>query len=154
AAGFGHHGYLQGGEMRTLFLSLILAASAAHAGAYLEMNHVDLTQPKAKPRSMKVWAQDGRSRSESGEADAGFSILKDQKLYVVQPKEKRYRVIDKAAVDHMGQQMAEMHKQMEARLAKLPPEQRAAVQQMMQGHMPDAQAAKPEARETSRSETV
>ena len=140
--------------MRSWILASIFAASAAQAGVYLEMGHVDLAQPKAKPEPLKVWAQDGAMRSEAGDAGGGFSILRDQKLYVVEPKQKSFRVIDKAAVERMGQHLAALHDQMQARLAKMPPEQRAAMEQMMQGRMPGAETVKPEVRETSRSEKV
>jgi hypothetical protein len=144
-----------GGDMRIGVLALVFLASAAHAGAYLEMAYVDLEKPDEQQGSTKFWAQSGLVRAETGDADGSYVLFRDGKLISVQPDEKRYRVIDKATMDRMGQHLADARKQMEARLAQLPPEQRAAMEQMLQGQLgaPKAAAAL-DARETSRSETV
>ena len=67
-----------------------------------------------------------------------------QVLYAINPKRKEYIEVDKATFDQMGGQMDEMMKQMEAKLADMPPQQRAMVERMMRQQMPDpAQADSP-----------
>ena len=58
-------------------------------------------------------------------------------LYAIDPQRKEYIEVDKATFDQMGGQMDEMMKQMEAKLADMPPQQRAMVERMMRQQMPD-----------------
>jgi hypothetical protein len=54
-------------------------------------------------------------------------------MYVVDPGKRRYRVVDRAAMDALGARMAQMRKQMEKELANMPAAQRAQMQRMMPG---------------------
>lgn len=58
-------------------------------------------------------------------------------LYAINPKAKEYVEIDKETFDVIGGQMDEAMKQMEKRLADMPPQQRAMVERMMRQKMPD-----------------
>jgi hypothetical protein len=60
-------------------------------------------------------------------------IYKDETIYILEPAEKRYTKLDKAGIERMSGQIAELRKQMEARMATMSPEQRAMVEQMMGG---------------------
>ena len=140
--------------MRSLLCSLALFTASAQAGVYLEMSHADLQRPGGATTVSKFWAQDGRARSESGAADGQYMIFRDQKMFFVEPKQRRYRVMDKATVDELGDRMADMRRQMEARMAQLPAEQRAAMQRMMGGALHQGPAPERKAKATSRNEQV
>lgn len=142
--------------MHRLLVALALFTGSAQAGVYLEMSHVDLSEPRAPAEVSKFWAQDGRARTEAADSDGEYMIFRDQQMIMVQPKKRSYRVMDKTTVDALGARMADMRRQMEAQMANLPPEQRAAMQRMMGGRMPGAaqEAPKRRAQATSRSETV
>ena len=74
------------------------------------------------------------------ESNQGASILfLGDKMIFLGHKEKSYVVIDDAMMNELQAAM----KQMEAQLAAMPPEQRAMVEQMMQGEMPGGPVAKP-----------
>lgn len=142
--------------MRILLATLVLITGTAHAGAYLEMSQVDLTRPNDRPTTSKFWAQDGRARTESSSDRARYTIFRDEQMFFVEPKQRSYRVMDKATMEAMGRRVSDMRKQMEARMAKMPPEQRAAMQRMMNGGVPGTMAAvaRRQVQSTSRTETV
>ena len=54
---------------------------------------------------------------------------------------QEYYVIDQAMMDQMAVQVSDAMRQMQEALAAMPPEQRALAEQMMQGRMPQPQAA-------------
>lgn len=133
-------------------LALVLSCTAA-AGTYLENIHTDLGSKKP-PTVHKMWFEGGRFRSES---DDRIAILKDKSLYVLDPKDKTYRVLDKATVERMSNKLAEARKKMDAQLAAMPPERRAMVEKMMgkAGTGPAAATArKRDVQSTVRTETV
>lgn len=142
--------------MRILLATLVMVTGTAHAGAYLEMSHVDLTRPKDRPTISKFWAQAGRARAETSGDRGQYTIFRDEQMFIVEPKQRSYRVMDKATMEAMGRRMADMRRQMEARMAKMPPEQRAAMQRMMNGAVPGAVAAvaKRQVQATSRTEAA
>ena len=80
-------------------------------------------------------------------------------MYVLDPKTKSYRKIDKATADQMATKLAEARKQMQAAMANMPPERRAMMEKMM-GQMGGAGAAaadqgpKRALKKTGRTETV
>ena len=116
----------------TALLSGPLLCAAAHAGVYLESVDRELDGSKA-PATSKMWLDGGRMRTERTEHDGNVEVVifKNQAMYTLDSKSKSYRVIDKAAADQMGAQVANAKKQMEARMASMPPEQRKKMEEMM-----------------------
>jgi hypothetical protein len=118
-------------------VTALLAAStlslAAHAGVYLESTDKSLGSTTEKPSVSKMWFDGGRMRTERTEADGANQIVvfKNQAMYMLEPKSKSYRVIDKATAERMGSQVADAKKKMEERMAAMPPEQRQKMQEMM-----------------------
>ena len=143
--------------MRTLaFLTIAFVSGAASAGVYLESSEIDLSvKPAPPPEVSKIWFDGGRMRSNDGTGDG--VIFKNQSIYALDPDKKSYTVVDKAAMDRMGGQLAEMRKKMEAQMANMPPERRAMMEQMMSqmgGGAGAKQAVKREVTATGRTETV
>ena len=149
-----------------LALTTVLAASAlgttAHAGVYLESVEKELDGSKA-PVPSKMWFDGGRMRIERAEHDGvELVIFRDQAMYTLDSKSKSYRVIDKATAEKMGEQVAAAKKQMEARMAAMPPEQRKRMEDMMakmgkggaSAMMPGAKAAQRTLKNSGRSETA
>ena len=79
----------------------------------------------------KIYVQDGSGRF----VDAGgrATLIKGDTLYIIDDADKSYVVFDKATMQQLANKLnAEMAK-LKEQLAKLPPEQRAQMEQMMGG---------------------
>jgi hypothetical protein len=142
----------------TLAIALAGAATAAHAGVYLESLDKELDGSKT-PTASKMWFDGGRMRTENSE---NVVIFKNQTLYTIDSKSKSYRVIDKATAEQMGAQVAAAKKKMEERMAAMPPEQRKRMEEMMAklgkgagaGMMPGAKPKQRSLKNSGRTETV
>jgi hypothetical protein len=108
--------------------SLILAGSA-HAGVYLEMSDHDLTTGKITGRDI-MYVQQGKARIEDA-SGRRLTIFRDNTMIEVNITDKTYEVVDKAAMAQMAGRMNQMYAKMQARLAAMPPEQRAQMESMM-----------------------
>jgi hypothetical protein len=155
--------------MRILRLSLatplatFALCATAQAGVYLESVDKEL-EGSDTPTTSKMWFDGGRMRTERAAHDGTVDlvIFKDQSLYTIDTKSKSYRVIDKAAAEKMGAQVSAAKKQMEARMAAMPPEQRKKMEEMMAklgkggagAMMPGAKARQRTLKNSGRTETV
>lgn len=120
--------------MRTISCGVLLFVSGvASAGVIMEMTDKDLMDPEAKPDVQKLWFENGRFRVDSIENGSLTTsvIFRDQTMYAIDHGEKSYTVVDKATMDRMATQLADMRKKMEAQMAGMPPERRAMVEEMM-----------------------
>jgi hypothetical protein len=108
--------------MKRIFIVVLgaLGAQAASAGVYVELVEHDIASGKTE-LSQKMYVQNGLGRFV--DADGRATLIKDGTMYIVDETDKSYVAFDKAT------QMAQMKDQ----LAKLPPEQRAQMEQMMPG---------------------
>jgi len=149
----------------TAVLAGVTLSLAAHAGVYLESTDKSLGSNGEKASVSKMWFDGGRMRTERTQPDGDSQIVvfKNQSMYMLEPKSKSYRVIDKATAERMGSQVSEAKKKMEERMAAMPPEQRQKMQEMMAkmgakgGAMAGLAGAKPPERtvkNTGRTETV
>jgi hypothetical protein len=137
--------------------------ATANAGVYLESVDTELDGSDA-PTTSKMWFDGGRMRTERAEhdGDKDIVIFRNQALYTIDAKSKSYRVIDKATAEKLGSQMAAARKEMEARMAALPPEQRKRMEEMMANlgngaaaaMMPGAKPRERTLKNTGRTETV
>lgn len=87
---------------------------------------------------VKLFAQAGKIRMEDVGDSSGQQmsmIFLAEEFIVIDHGNQTYIVMDEAMVAEMGSQMSAAMQQMQAELAKMPPEQRAMVEQMMQGQM-------------------
>jgi hypothetical protein len=131
---------------RSITITLGLLAGSAQAGTVVEMASRDL-DGKAAETVMTTYAQDGQLRIESGNRD-GFSVFKDDALYVINTRDKNYVVLDRAALKKMADAISPAMKL----LAQMPPEQRAQMEKMLGKQAAGlGGGAKQEVRKTSRT---
>jgi len=106
--------------------------------AGVEMDLVTTDPAGAVTESVKLYAQSGKIRMEDVGDTSGQEmsmIFVGQEFIVVDHGDKSYIVMDEAMVQEMGVKVNAAMEQMRAQLADMPPEQRAMVEQMMQGQM-------------------
>ena len=106
--------------------------------AGVEMELVSTDSDGAVTESVKLYAQSGKIRMEDIGDTSGqrmSMIFVGKEFIVVDHDEKSYVVMDEAMVQEMGVKVNAAMEQMRAQLADMPPEQRAMVEQMMQGQM-------------------
>lgn len=144
-------------KMRIAVLAGLLAAANATAGVRIETVQRDVKTKAPSGEVQTVLVQSGNVRV-AGRSD-GYMLLKGATLYVVDEKRKSYREIDKEKMKAMAGQGNAAMSQMQERLAKMPPEQRAQFERMMGGMMPGgaAPAGKPDvytSKDLARSEVV
>jgi hypothetical protein len=132
--------------------ALCLVTGIANAGVYIETVDRDSKTGKSEPAE-RWYVQDGKARIEGPD---GVSIFKDGIVYGVDPSRKSYHVMDKATMDQLTARMKQAREQRtQAQLAKLPPEKRAEVQEMM-SKQASATPRKPvvEAKDAGKTETI
>jgi hypothetical protein len=108
----------------------LLAAHAANAGVYVETVKHNITTGTSEPQQ-KMYVQDGNGRFVDPEGHA--SLIKGDTLYIVDDSDKTYIVFDKATMQAVGKKLADAVARMKEQMAKLPPEQREQMEQMMGG---------------------
>ena len=122
-------------SITTSIAILFSISSFAHAGVVMDMVTKNASGREAD-RS-KIYAQSKMVRMDEvrgEEIESSMIFLGDRFLYV-DHREKSYIVMDEAMLDQVSAQISDAMKQMEAELARMPPEQRAMVEQMMKGQM-------------------
>jgi hypothetical protein len=76
---------------------LLLACVSARAGTFVEFSRTDLVALQRAPETQKLWIDQGQLRIENERADA-VEIFKDETLYLIEPAQKRYTVLDGGSV--------------------------------------------------------
>ncbi len=129
-------------------------ASTAIAGAVLESESRDLTASSTPAAIIKTFAQGDQLRVESSDARDGVMIFKNDALYHINHEDKTYRMLDRASMQRMAEQINPALKQLEEQLAQMPAEQRAQIEKMM-GQQAGMTKPKPQdVRKTGRSGKV
>jgi hypothetical protein len=135
----------------------LLAGSAVQAGVVVESVERDARTGKIGDGT-RMYIQGGVARFDQSldATRSDYVIFRDDTLYIVETKERSYTAMDRKTVSAMAGQMGAAMQQMRAELAKLPPDQRKMMEQMMGGNMPGAKAppAPLVARDLGRSEKV
>ncbi|HTV51681.1 MAG TPA: hypothetical protein VME21_10845 [Steroidobacteraceae bacterium] len=72
---------------------LLLACVSARAGTFVEFSRTDLVNLLRAPETQKLWFDAGQLRIENERADA-VEIFKDETLYLIEPQQKRYTVLE------------------------------------------------------------
>lgn len=138
---------------KTSLAATLMLAAAAHAGTVMESLNRDLAGDRAESVTT-TYAQAGQMRVESGTSDS-FLIFKDDTLYSISRKDRSYVAMDRATLKKMIDQISPVMKQMQERLAKMSPEQRAQMERMMGRKMPGmGQNSVQEIRKTARAGNV
>lgn len=136
---------------RTLTFVAVLLPLLSHAGTVLETIHRNVPA-NGDDRLTKTYAQDGNMRVESG--GNSFIIFKDESMYAVNTKDRNFTVMDRETMQKMADTISPALKQMQERLAKMPPEQRAQMERLLGDKMTGGPKSEPEFRPTTRTDTV
>jgi hypothetical protein len=115
-----------------LFVALAGVSLGTQAGIVIEYVNRNATTGKEEPLQT-MWIQSGLARMESNAARMGTvaTIFKNESMYVIDDGTKSYRVMDKASIDQMAGTLNDAMAKMREQMAKMPPEQRAMMEQMM-----------------------
>lgn len=126
--------------MKKLIATTLLAGALAFTGAQAGtvMNLVDKDAAGTVKAETVISADGGKVRMDQ-QGDATSIIFQGESMIVLDHNEQMYVVMDDAMLDQLQAAM----QQMQAQLAAMPPEQRAMVEQMMQGSMPGGGAQPP-----------
>ena len=112
---------------RTLIVVLgALGAQAAFAGVYVEMVN---REAGSEELAQKIYVQNGLGRFV--DADGRATLIKNNTMYIIDDKDKSYVAFDKATMEKLAKKISVQMEQAKEQLAKLPPEQRAQMEQMM-----------------------
>ena len=90
------------------------------------------SRPAATELSQKMYVQNGLGRF----VDAGgrATLIKNGTLYIIDDADKSYIAFDKATMEKLAKKINAAMAQMKDQLAKLPPEQRAQMEQIDARH--------------------
>lgn len=115
-----------------LALSSFLTVGAACAGVLIESATVDTRDGSSRPEQ-KLYVQDGAARVEQPAEGPGaeYMVFKDDVLYVIEPAKKSYVALDRQTIEAVGGVIDDAMSRVRQELARLPPEQRVMVEQMM-----------------------
>jgi hypothetical protein len=137
---------------RTYLIAMgALGAQVATAGVYVEMVDHDIRTDKIE-LSQKMYVQNGLGRFV--DKDGRVTLIKDGTLYIIDDAEKSYVAVDKATLEQLAKKISGAMEQVKEQLAKMPPEQRAQVEQMMPGMSGDDHKWTVEALDTGKSDKV
>jgi hypothetical protein len=104
------------------------AAGAASAGVYVELVNHDIPGNTTE-LAQKMYVEGGNGRFVDVEGRA--TIIKGNTMYIVDDSDQTYIVFDKATMEQLAKQISAAMGRMKEQLAKMPPEQRAQIEQMM-----------------------
>jgi hypothetical protein len=142
---------------RVILTAAVLAiATGTSAGVRIETIDREIKTKAVEGSPQTVLVQDGKVRVKS--SASGGMILKGGVIYILDAKRKTYREMDKASMKASMEQAGAAMRQMQERMASLPPEQRAQMQRMMGGQMAgmggSGKAATYTSKDTGKSDTV
>ncbi len=146
-------------RLRPAALALTLAAGTALAGQVTTIHYQEKEPASSESKTGTMMFRDNLMRMEINQDDdaPNLIIFRGDKglLWVVDEAEKTYFQMDRATVEKMSDKLSAALKQYEAQLAQLPPEQRAQLEKMLKGRLPQpAPKEKVEIRKTGESATL
>ena len=134
-----------------MIASGLLAAQAATAGVYAETVNHNLTA-NTSALKQKIYVQNGSGRFIDPEGRS--SLIKGDTLYMIDDKDKSYIVFDKATMEQVAKKLTAQMEQLKQQMAKLPPEQRAQMEQMLGGAGLSGAPRTVDVADTGKSDTV
>lgn len=152
--------------MRQLICSvsacLFCCSSAVLADTTMKTDvSIDSIQAAGSADKTMTYIKGGMVRTDTG--ISGTYMLYDNAAHtmtIVNPAERSYTVMDEAALQAIGSQVAKARQRMQAMLAEMPPEQRRQIEQMMGNQlgammgMDEEPQPEPEVRRTGETKTV
>ena len=128
-----------------------LAAHTASAGVYVEMVDHDIQANKTTP-AQKIYVQGGNGRFV--DAEGRSTLIKGGTFIAIDDSDKSYIMFDKATLELLAKKINAKMEEVKEQLAKLPPEQRAQMEQMMPGLSGDDGQRTVEPVDTGKSDKV
>jgi len=119
-----------------LIAAALLAASPVLAGVRIESAARDIQTGVADGRLDIVLIQDGMLKQTHGQAPDSITLIKQGVFYSLDARSKTYYVMDEAAVKQAAADTAEALKEMQKRVKKMPPKERALMEKSMGDLMP------------------
>jgi hypothetical protein len=114
----------------SIIAGCLLAAHAASAGVYVETIKHTISTGATEPQQ-KMYVQNGSGRFVD---PAGHTtLIKNNTLYILDDANQSYIVFDKETMEAVAKKISDSMERMKQQLAKLPPEQRAQLEQRMGG---------------------
>ena len=111
-----------------LIVAGLLAAQGASAGVYVETVDHDMTANTSKLKQ-KMYVQNGSGRIVDAAGRA--TLIKGDTLYIIDDADKSYILFDKATMQQLATKLNAELAKIKEQLAKLPPEQRAQMEQTL-----------------------
>jgi len=143
--------------MKQIYLSVLLMCmgmSLAQAGVRIESVTRNIASGKEGAAQI-MYVQGGALRVETSNGE--IMLFNNDTMYLIDNADRSYRSIDKATMEQLALTLGAAMQQMQAQLAKLPPEQRAQMEQLLGSRLGGAAAQKPDVYEsvdTGRSDSV
>ncbi|MBT4521793.1 MAG: hypothetical protein HOC23_17480 [Halieaceae bacterium] len=141
------------------FFLTIALSNAARAGVVLNISATEFDKQGSPQNNMQLYFSNGFIKMVANEATDTVYSQSANNMTIIMHQEKAYMVLDRHFASSMQNQM---DKAMAEALAKMPPEQRAMAEKMMEqtlgqvgrGAAPIEKPEKTEIRKTSRSDTI
>jgi hypothetical protein len=127
----------------TFAVTAVLATGHLFAGVRIQLETTDLSNNKTSTETIML--DNTRLRIEAGEKNS-MMFLTDggrNRVVILDRAKNTYQEMDEATMKQLADQMSGAMAQMEAAMKNLPPDQRAMMEKMMKGKMPQAGAAAP-----------
>jgi hypothetical protein len=122
-------------------LAPMLVVGPVFAGVRIQMENTDLATNKT---STQVIMMDNTRLRVDADEKTSMMFLTDggrNRMVILDKAKNTYQEIDEQTMNQMAQQMSGAMAQMDAAMKNMPPEQRALMEKMMKGKMPQAAAA-------------
>jgi hypothetical protein len=120
-----------------------LSTAPLFAGVRIQTETTDLATKKVTTDQILLDASRMRLDSDDGKSVMFLTDGGRNRMVMLDKNRNQYQEIDEQTMKQMGQQMSALTAQMEAQMKNMPPEQRAMMEKMMKGKMPQAAAAPP-----------
>ena len=125
----------------TAALAPMFVMAPLFAGVRIQSEDTDLATKKVSTDVILLDANRLRVNSDDGRSVMFLTDGGRNRMVMLDTAKNEYQEIDEATMKQMGQQMSGMMAQMQAQMKNMPPEQRAMMEKMMKGKMPQAAAA-------------
>jgi hypothetical protein len=128
-----------------------LMAAPAFAGVYVETVDNNLSTGTSRLKQ-KMYVQNGAGRFV--DAEGRVTLIKGGGMYIIDDANKTYVAMDKATMEQLAKQLNAVMEQAKEQMAKLPPDQRAQMEQMMGGAAGEGQKWTVEVADTGKTDKV
>jgi hypothetical protein len=121
----------------------VLTTTRLFGGVKIVSENTDLATKKVTTDTILLDANRLRMESDDGRVVMFLTDGGRNRMVMLDKSKNQYQEIDEQTMQQMAQQMSGAMAQMEAAMKNVPPEQRAMMEKMMKGKMPQAAAAAP-----------